>query len=209
MAYDPSLRSLGIGDPTDADRRREAREDARQAAAEPAANPSYGAVLEREGAWSRNLAIGVAARVYPAISALDPPTPAGLPYQYGAPGGTATLDTPASLERRPPASMPMSPSSRAKARVWVMDLRTGRPTPPARAGDPIVSALLASGALSSADPLTRDLTRREAAAPPAPVAPTPEQPAAPLAPAAPSSNLPRWLLPAAAAVALVAWMRTK
>jgi hypothetical protein len=226
MAYDPSLRGLGIGDPSDADRRREAREDARAAAASPAANASYGLVLEAEGSSSANLAYGVAARVYPAISALNPATPAGLPYQYGAAGGAATLDTPASLERRAPAERALAPQARAAAQVWIMDTRTGRPTPTKQTAGvsrtstassrtlpaPLVALIAQS---SAASPIAEQLTRKErtldpreseppAPEPPAPEPPAPEQPATP-------AGLPAWVLPAGlAAVALVVWrMRTK
>jgi hypothetical protein len=232
MAYDPSLRGLGIGDPTDADRRREAREDARAAAASPPANASYGLVLEAEGSSSSNLAYGVARRVYPAISALDPPKPAGLPYQYGQAGGAATLDTPASLERRAPAERAMAPEARAAAQVWIMDTRTGRPTPTKQTAGvsrtstassrtstassrtlpaPLV-ALIAQG--SAASPIAEQLTRAErtldpreseppAPEPPAPEPPAPEQPATP-------AGLPAWVLPAGiAAAALVVWRMVK
>jgi hypothetical protein len=221
MAYDPSLRGLGIGDPTDADRRREAREDARAAAASPPANASYGLVLEAEGSSSANLAYGVARRVYPAISALDPAKPAGLPYQYGQAGGAATLDTPASLERRAPAERAMAPEARAAAQVWIMDTRTGRPTPSKQpagvtrtstansrtASAPLV-ALIAQG--SAASPIAEQLTRAERSLNPLTPAPASTPVSMPPATATPA-GLPAWVLPAGlAAVALVVWrMRTK
>jgi hypothetical protein len=222
MAYDPSLRGLGIGDPTDADRRREAREDARAAAASPPANASYGLVLEAEGSSSSNLAYGVARRVYPAISALDPAKPAGLPYQYGQAGGAATLDTPASLERRAPAERAMAPEARAAAQVWIMDTRTGRPTPSKQpagvtrtstASSRTVSAplvaLIAQG--SAASPIAEQLTRAERSLNPLAPAPASTPVSMPPAPPAPPAGLPAWVLPAGlAAVALVVWrMRTK
>jgi hypothetical protein len=231
MAYDSSLRGLGIGDPSDADRRREAREDARAAAASPPANASYGLVLEAEGSSSANLAYGVAARVYPAISALNPATPAGLPYQYGQAGGAATLDTPASLERRAPAERALAPQARAAAQVWIMDTRTGRPTPTKQpagvsrtstassrtstaSSRTLPAPLVALIAQGSASPIAEQLTRTErtldpreseppAPEPPAPEPPAPEQPAA-------SAGLPAWVLPAGAvAAALIVWRLVK
>jgi hypothetical protein len=229
MAYDPSPRGLGIGDPSDADRRREAREDARAAAASPAANASYGLVLEAEGSSSANLAYGVARRVYPAISALDPARPDGLPYQYGQAGGAATLDTPASLERRAPAERAMAPQARAAAQVWIMDTRTGRPTPTKQTAGvsrtstassrtstassrtlpaPLV-ALIAQG--SAGSPIAEQLTRAERTLDPLAPAPASTPVSMPPAPPAPPAGLPAWVLPAGvAAVALVVWrMRTK
>jgi hypothetical protein len=226
MAYDSSLRGLGIGDPSDADRRREAREDARAAAASPPANASYGLVLEAEGSSSANLAYGVAARVYPAISALNPATPAGLPYQYGQAGGAATLDTPASLERRAPAERALAPEARAAAQVWIMDTRTGRPQPAKQpagvartstassrtstaSSRTLPAPLVALIAQGSASPIAEQLTRTERtldpreSEPPAPEPPAPEQPAT-------SAGLPAWVLPAGAvAAALIVWRLVK
>lgn len=217
MAYDPSLRGLGIGDPSDADRRREAREDARAAAASPPANASYGLVLETEGSSSANLAYGVARRVYPAISALDPATPAGLPYQYGSAGGAATLDTPASLERRAPAERAMAPAARAAAQVWIMDTRTGRPKPakqPAAARTSSASSrtlpapLVALIAQGSGSPIAEQLTRAERTLDP--LAPAPTSTPVSLPPTAAPAGLPAWVLPAGAvAAALIVWRMVK
>lgn len=218
MAYDPSLRGLGIGDPSDADRRREAREDARAAAASPPANASYGLVLEAEGSSSANLAYGVARRVYPAISALDPATPAGLPYQYGSAGGTATLDTPASLERRAPAERAMAPEARAAAQVWIMDTRTGRPRPAKQpagvartstaSSRTLPAPLVALIAQGSGSPIAEQLTRAERTLDPLAPAPT-STPVSPPPTAAPA-GLPAWVLPAGvAAAALIVWRMVK